>query len=587
MGLMKHHHLYLCLLLSTSFLTVNAAVKDDEEKAPTPIVLNDSLKKLVEIDGVKPIYEDCNTKHGVEVSDRAERVFECLWSAVKKNTGLVKKVKEAYAEEIKNDKKVVKDQSQSPTAATPSRAPASEQTNLSDKKIVVQTNYSADPAIQALSSFYGKKLDEILDPDKALTAEERKNGTILTVDHKKFIELYKTELGRAIVGAFTSYCLDAGPDPKYEIDSDPIKRQKQRDDNLKQVAAADLNIDNPQSKRWMGCIKNVASKCKYDSNSKTTDLEGSLANAANETSKRACLVVDFVEASRRNLIASDKQIEDYKLLSAKDGIGIVSNTKEITDLKKTSNDSLLEMTSKDVKDSLKGPMEKDKLAFEECFKDGVIVNAEICKKYLDTNKDGNSLALAEMGMRKIAQEETLRDELQSDTKVKSYLLEEGYSKDEVASMTKDKSSTETVKKEILARYAAQKAAIIKEMAAKIESKTASTQGKIEIKNDKTKLETIKDGIASRSEDLEGLVKFNNIVSSYLQVEDKNSKDGPQRNTASLYAEANSMSDEDKKVLMKNIEAAHLTDQKGKSSGSDLNVDTLNKNLINYDLKKKP
>lgn len=595
MGLMKKQSLLLSLLLTTNIFSNSgiAAEKKEVEVEPAPIVLNDSLKKMLEIKGVDTIYKGCNVDYTQGNSlTRSENVLNCVWEAVKNDKSLAKKVKEAYSDELKNEKvAVIKAEKSEKDSGAPNnsisaatnRSPASDKVSLTDKKLNVQENYSADPAIQALSAFYAKKLDEIMDPNKALTKEELKNGTILAVDHNKFIELYKTELGRTIVSAFTSYCLDA------DVDNDGEIKTGMREKNLKEIASADLTTGSKASNKWLKCIVNVSTQCKNTSTNNGADIKTELAGAS-ETSKRACLVVDYVEAARRNLIVADRQIEDYKLLDARNSIGIVQNAKHNTDLKKTSNDNLLEMTSADVKDALKDPMDKEILAFKQCYDDvkKEIVNIDACKKYLSTNKDANIAALVDMGMRKIAQEETLKEELNSsDDRVRDYLVEEGYSKDDAKEMTKNPTSVTDVKKDIIARYAAQKAAIIKEMASKIENKTTTNEGKIDKVADKSKLIVIGDELNKRSEDLQNLVKFNNIVSSYLKVEDPNKKDAPSRNTASLFAEVKSLDEKDGKVLKDNLRNSKLVDQKGKASGTDLSVDTLNKNFINYDSQPKP
>jgi DNA-binding transcriptional MerR regulator len=138
------------------------------------------------------------------------------------------------------------------------------------------------------------------------------------------------------------------------------------------------------------------------------------------------------------------------------------------------------MSSKDVEDSLKKPIDKELTDMDSCIKDGVIVNAEACKKYLNTNKDKNEMAIIELGIRQHAQEGVLKTELDSsDVKVRDYLKEEGFSTDEISKMTKDTDSIAQVKEEILKRFQNQKKAIIEEMAKKIESKTSSNDGKID------------------------------------------------------------------------------------------------------------
>ena len=175
--------------------------------------------------------------------------------------------------------------------------------------------------------------------------------------------------------------------------------------------------------------------------------------------------------------------------------------------------------------------------------------------------------------------------------MREYLKEEGYSPDQIKTMTVDKEAIADLKAQILNRFANQKAAIIKEMAGRIADKTAVAEGVITPKggavkkDDISKLEKIKIELESRTSDLQNLVYFNNIVSSYLTVEDKTKKSAS-RNTASLFSEANTLEKEQAKLLKDQIKDADLKDQKGQASTTDLDVDNINKSFLNYKIKEK-
>lgn len=553
------------------------------------IVINDSLQKLMNIDGVEPIYKDCQQRYAVETDTQTTDQLTCLWDAVKKNAQLKKKVQEVYAQELKGEK----------TSSEEGRAPASASTlSLTARKASIATDYESDPAVAALSDYYGKKLDVILNPDVALTAEERKKNTILSVDHRQFIDLYKSELGKTIISAFTSYCLDTKPDSctcstaeqkvcaedkekctcaasSCVISSDETERKKNRESNLASLKVADLKSNSSDAIKWNMCIGSVSKSCISNP---PKELE--------ETNKRACLIMDYVKSARKNIMVADTQKTFYDDLNSTQTANIAGNMKAITDLKKTSSDALLDMSSTDVKTAMEKPMKSKITELEGCYKDGVIVNAKACEKYLSVNKDENDTALAELGMRQIAQEGILEQELSSsDQKVRDYLKEEGFSKQEIESMTADKKSIEQVKKEILERYANQKSAIIKEMSDRIADKTSATDGKIENNaSNLSKLETIKKELESRSSDLQNLVYFNNVVSSYLEISD--GKGTNSRNTASLFAEANSL-EKDQATLMKDqIEKAKLKDQKGSANTTNLEVETINDAFLDYSVEKK-
>ncbi|MEA9358264.1 hypothetical protein SHI21_18660 [Bacteriovorax sp. PP10] len=583
---MKTYFIIIFILMNAIAMAADSTPKKNDVSGG--IVINDSLQKLMKIEGVEPIYADCQKRYAVETETQTSDTFTCLWDAVKKNTALKKQVQEVYAQELKGEK----------TAPEEGRAPAStSQLSLTARKASIATDYESDPAVAALSDYYGKKLDVILNPDVALTVEERKKNTILSVDHRQFIDLYKSELGKTIISAFTSYCLDTVPDScacsqaeqkvcvedkskctcessSCVISSDETQRKKDRESNLKSLRSADLKSNSSDGIKWNMCIGSVSKACVKDPSSDHA-----------ETSKRACLIMDYVKSARKNIMVADTQLTFYNDLNSTQTANIASNMKAITDLKKTSSDALLDMTSTDVKTALEKPLNSKLKDLEGCYKDGVIVNAKACEKYLSVNKDENDKALAELGMRQIAQESILEEELSSSPqKVKDYLKEEGYSKQEIETMTADQKSIDQVKKEILDRYSNQKAAIIKEMAERIAAKTSATDGKIEnVDANINKLDKIKKELESRSSDLQNLVYFNNVVSSYLEVDDR--KGNSSRNTASLFAEANSLEDDQGKLIKDQIKNASLKDQKGNADTTNLEVKTINDAFLKYSVQK--
>lgn len=567
----------LLILLSTQFaLAAEEKVVPVKEanKVQSGVVINDTLKKLLEVKGVQPVYETCLKNN----SNNQEAIPDCIWRNL--DDKLKKTVQETYTAEIKKN--------------SGGRAPASgTDISLTTKQEVVSTNYSTDPAVEALSNFYKTKLDAVLNPQVALTAEEQKNGAILNTDHRQYIDLYKSALGKTIINAFTSYCLDTDPancectateaancaankeDCKCEqstcsISDNEADRKVHRGKNLDGLKNLDLNSSSAAAMKWRMCISSVTNACAGKVKPNVT--------INTETKNRSCLVMDYVESARTNIMYADKQKTFYDDLAKDRPTNIVSNAKGITDKTKNSSDALLEMTSTDVEKSLKDPLEKTAKEFEECYKEddqknGQIVNADACKKYLNTNTDENNAALAELGMRYNAQGAIIEEELKKDdTKVSAYLLEEGYTKEQAAAMTKDAASIEKVRQEIIERYKSQKDAIIADMAEKIKTKSSTTDGKIDATKDMSKLAAIKADLTSRASDFQNLVKFNNVISSYMEV---SSNGKVERNTASLYAESNAMKEADSKELKDSIKKAKLSDQKGTSNTVDFEVDKIN------------
>lgn len=559
------------LLLMLAMASAQAADQGTKVQKMTEvkgdIAVNSSVQKLIDIPGVKPIYDECKKDN----ESLLENIPSCIWDKVKDKKDLKKAVMEAYATDNKSN--------------SDGRSPASAKTNLSTSKQVVGINYESDPSVAALSEFYGKKLDEIIDPEKALKADEQKNNVLVSVRHDKFIDLYKSELGRTIVNAFTSYCIEGDPDEctatnLCTVSEDPEKREEHRKKNIASLKGLDLNLESGDNKKWIACVGNIGTVC----NSSRSDIPTS--------KQRACVIVDYVKAARKNLMVADKQIEFYKGLSKEGTTSIASNFKGMDENGKASSDAILSITKGDVEKSLKKSTEETKKEMAECYDDksNTIKNVEACKKFLSVNAEENNKALAEFGMRQLAQEEILKEDIKSDERVKDYLKEEGYSDDDIAKLTENKESIEEIRKQIVDRFKNEKEAIIKEMAQKISDKTSTKDGAVDASADLSKIQKIRNSISSRAEDLSNLVQFNNIISSYLTVGEKggSAKDKQKeqfRNTASIFAESKTMSEAEAKALQEQIKAANLKENKN-SSSTDLQVETLNKSFLNYNGKLK-
>ena len=585
MELMKHLILFTFILSQVAFAAEKMPKKNEVKGG---IVINESLQKLMDIEGVQPIYDNCKAK----TPGDAEKILSCLWGDVSKKEDLKKKVQMAYEQQLK-----AKPES-APTAGA-SRAPASEaKTNLTGRVDTASIDYESDSAVAALSKYFGTKLDAVLRPE--LTKEETAKGLMIATSHRKFIDLYKSEQGKTIINAFTSYCMDVDPatckcdaqkirdcankedpssccdDKSCTISSSETQRKQDRINNLAQLKTADLSSDGPDSMKWRACISSVPNSCK----------SADSTQSQSETVKRSCLIMDYVETARKNILAADAQIKFYDELDKEGNVKIAGISKAVDDPKISSSDAILEMSSEDAKTALKDPLEKDKKELEACYKDNQIVNEKACEKFLSTNANANESAIAELGLRQLAQEATLEEALKSDKKVEDYLKEEGYTEKDIKVMT-DKTNIKNTRDEILERYKNQKQAIIAEMAAKINSKTSSEDGKISVK-DIDKLDNIRKELASRSDDLSGLVKFNNIVSSYLEV----SKDGSkkyERNTASLFGEVKDLKKEDKVAAQAQLEAAKLKENNTDKGDAKTNLDitTINEEFLDYSTVPKP
>ncbi len=567
---MKTKTILFLLLISTAAFSETAKT-DNKDKQYGAVTVNDTdgtLKKILALPGVNDAYKNCQANH------KLDEVPDCLWNS-------------SLTQQQKDQIKAIYAASSSDQSSNNSRKPASAndknssvlQTGLTNKKMDVGIDYSTNPTVKGLTDFYEKKLDEVLYPDK------NKEGKISTVDHSKFIELYKSELGKTIINAFTSYCMETPETCRTGTDlclisGDETTRKDTSNTNLKSLQS--VTFSDKEGAGWQKCILDVSKVCYEMSSNDDADKVYS--------KQRACVVMDFVKSARKSLIAANEQKKFYdEIDSSKFGVAnLGSGNFAVTDDKKASSDKLTQLTSEDMKkDFTNLDNKKENIAkvidqpsneAKKCLgDDGKISDQAQCKKFLSTDTDKNTAAVTDFGLRQFADGETLDNKLNDKNNVASYLKEEGYSDKEIQNLTKDE-NIQTVKDQIKDRYKSEKDALIKEMASRIGGKTTTDQGKV-TDNDSNKMQTIKNELSTRNTDLQNLIHFNNIVSSYLSVVDTNTKKAS-RNTASLYSEVQSYTGDGAEELKKNLGTNGKNVQQG-DNNSQLSIDDINKNFLNY------
>lgn len=582
--------LILTLLLGHSAYSAESSnPKKSEQYGAVSVVEDSTLKKLLVVPGVNEKYQSCQETH----KEQLDKIPDCIWKGL--NSDQRKQVSQIYAQEEASEKA---------PAATPGAAKAVEvdvtagknlfNSNLTKRKVNVGIDYKSDPAVKALSEFFGKKLDEVLNGDP----KEANSKTITTVDHTKFIELYTSELGKSIINSFTSYCMETSADCRPQdatqapalclISADDDQRKKDIEGNLKRLKSATFSED--EGNVWKKCITDVSEVC-YGENKNGTDDDRAYSK------QKACLVMDFVKASRKNLIATNEQKTFYSGLKGGGDRGIASiasNMKVVDGDKKLSADQLTQLTSADIgKDFKNGDDQNTNIAkatdnirkeAEECAgEDGKIADETKCKKFLDTNTEKNGEAVMAFGLGQFAKTEELEEKLGNDKNVAAYLKDEGYTDAQIKDLVSAENIDE-VRAKIKARFGAEKDAIIKEMSDRIKNKTTTNEGTIDAK-DESKISIIKGELSSRNSDLKNLIHFNNIVSSYLSIQDKGTKQ-ISRNTASLFSEVESYDGVDAKELKANLK--NNKDIKQESTSTQLEIKDINSEFLNYlDKKKEP
>lgn len=548
-------------LIIFSFILAGTLHGAEEKKIYSGFIVKEdtTLKKLLSVPEIASHYKTCQDKYKSDI----EKIPECLWREL--DPSQKEKVKKFYAQEEKSSNR-------SP-ASTPDTA-NTEASSLTNKNYNIANDYKNDPSVTALSNFFGKKLDEALNGSD----QDKKDKKVTTVDHSKFIDLFKSELGKSIVNSFTSYCMETEKTCRAKgaqlckIKKDDDERKQDIKENLESLKTA--TFSDEEGEGWKKCILDVSKVC-YETPA-ATEKETSPAPETNDlySKRKACIVMDFVKASRKNLIAADKQQEFYNGLTG-GGLQWAESNMKAVDENKISSDKITQITSADLEKDFKKSNDDVLKEATECADS---LDKDKCKKIIDTSTEKNSAAITDLGLREIAQEEVLTAKLEDSKNVEVYLKEEGYDKNEIKALISKDEDLAAIKAKIKARYASEKESIIREMSERIKKKTTANDGKVEKVDDNDKVEKIKKELSSRTTDMSNLIHFNNIVSSYLTISDDKNKT-TSRNTASLNAEANSMSGEDGKKLKETIK--NNKDLQGNEVNSTLDIKTINENFLNY------
>lgn len=583
---------------------------------------NSSLARALNIDGVAQIYQKCfDDQHGQNngVVDGSS-LMNCVWKDVEKD----KDLKAQVLETTQKDKK------------------GNEQNSIRYQESI-QANKEQDPAIKSLQDMYEKKLTEALYGEQATKGNDKFKDKLIkserTVDQKVFFELHKTQIGKNIVAAISSYCIEskkvtlgtASNHSVYMISDDPNERKSTREENLKSLRVQSGETIEASSK-WGNCLISLQHVCHQPENlpvldkggNKVSDIkayskdnqisgcEKAFSLKSDEctelvgyTNRRACEVVQYLDEGRKNLDVVTKTIEKYDELAVQrsPANNQIPAPKFYNPATADKNiDDLTSVTSNEVMQSEYAL--KNKEEYERVKKCRENPTEENCAGILNSEKDQSYAMLTELKLKQEATYERLKLIEKDDTeKIQELLMEEGYSEDDAKNMA----SMEDIKQQIDEKYKARKDAILANMADEIE-KTSITGATLDLKQgsqDLAKIQAIEDELRSKTQEFAELVHFNNIVSGYLEISTEGS-DEKSKNTASIARELESNA-----FTKENIDAAgdlavtnranidydqyaNVISQTGISLDPDsatnedasLQKDDLNESILNYFIKLK-
>ena len=92
---------------------------------------------------------------------------------------------------------------------------------------------SGGPALKKFEKYYAKRLMEVI---MKSGGDDEETGRKILADHTLFNKIYRSQLGKNVISALSSYCLDAdGDDNRYLVNRDNVKEVRKK--NLKKIGS--------------------------------------------------------------------------------------------------------------------------------------------------------------------------------------------------------------------------------------------------------------------------------------------------------------------------------------------------------------
>lgn len=534
---------------------------------------NPKLAAALSIDGVKTIYSQCfqGLSQG-KTSISGSELMGCVWSQVSQNTDL----KNQLIEKMNESKKNRSVASQTDSSLNKSEEIAS---NRYEEKSSLSAKEKSKSLI-ALEAHLKEQLELALYGERK--HEKDKNKLIKTeriVDQKTFFDLFESQLGKNVISNLSNFCLNALflGDQFFIIHEDSSKRDATAKSNLDKLdVVREGTIQAAQD--WNRCIKYVQDHCHqpktvtvqneggefHDEDyfngssfeeaiksscqeSQTTDkmsesqkdaLRSECDKDIKYTQQRACETVEYISQARRSLEYNKVISEKFKGLdvNSKATVAVYDSSKaeknidEITTL--TSNDLNKKSKKAGSQTSLEAGNTQSS-EFKECFENGQIKDAEVCKKYLQTNTNERLAELTEMKLNSEASIAELKELIKDEANVIKILREDGYTEDQAKAMA----SSEEIKNQIMQRYKNKEKGILNSAIEEME-KITSNKNDIIDNADIEKLQQIEKDLKSKTKEFAQLVHYNNIVAGYLSInsKDEDGKDVSTKNARSILLE---------------------------------------------------
>ncbi|GAB4016890.1 MAG: hypothetical protein Fur0010_17050 [Bdellovibrio sp.] len=544
---------YALLLILLSPLSVFAAGETSDIQANGGIPAKKDFKaqygvvqtqadgdRLLKIPEVQNFFEQCKSEFEQTRTD----VSDCLWTKVNADDAVREKVQEEMAKMNKTfDNKDLNYEGRTLSNIRINTVATDPTKKFNDKDKSPQ---------QKLEDYLFKKFTEAL-------YEKKGDKKTMVMNHRLFEDLYKSQLGKNLIAAISSYalesenvagvCLHAGTS---DSEIDRVRRLNLA--KLETPAAPTQDpgaANNKQSGQvpaayndWALCARQIEMLCTTTAiyaPVKATDPQNKTRfdSRIQSSQRKSCIVYRYMKDTRRALIDMEKVDEGWKKLKDDSYSEAGNFSDRLFDENKTNE--MINLSSQEliVDSGYEDAVKKREEELKKCAED-YDGNKENCDKYLLGSKEDNDKIMAEANLRLQAQNKKINDDLlnadadQGNQNLKKYLEEEGRTEEQVAailSQTQDKINQ--LREDIKRQHRLETEAIKNALKEKLDSITIDQDPAHTAERNNT-MKRIQGEFERRPDQMKQLIFFNNVVSGFIQVRDNTGNTSS--NTAALNAE---------------------------------------------------
>lgn len=379
-------------------------------------------------------------------------------------------------------------------------------------------------ALDSLRKHLRKKLAE------AIVSAAQTEGQRVFLGIQTVYELYEQALGKSVINAVTSFCIEAKEEGegKYKISDNKADRQKQREIHLNKLNNFLPNGQTAAFRPWAQCISSIAPACYEDRAADTY------------TRHRACGVTHYLQALKKALVRTGEIKEALSTITSSSsldlGVAIYRGNRGQTSINRATTLTSGEIPTEG-EEELKEIYERCRLEVERETERA----SEECQKFVLSPEEEEATE-AQEDMARFALETKIRLERMKKER------EEG-SKEEIEEMIgaelDDLGIPEEGREAYLAdlgltdpkailkalgeeKYTREREALIAHIEKKLEERLAG-------ESENNKIRERGEDVLGQMEEYRELIHFNNVVSSYLEIRSPDGEESS-RNTASLALE---------------------------------------------------